>query len=306
VRIRIQPWWYAALLTAACAALMLAVYWTRFRSPASPSQLTALLPAKDATVVYIDVDALRRAGLLNLIAGSKAAQELEYQQFVDQTLFDYKQDLDAVAAAFRKGDSFFALRGRFHWKELMAYAVQQGGSCHNGFCSFGGSTPSRHISFYPIRGNVMGLAISSSAEEAAWLVRKGSGSTWTPPLQPVWMLVPAARITDTESIPEGMRPFASALKGTREILLSVGPQDSRLALKFQVTCDSAATASTLLVDLETASNSVRTELAKQRGKPQPGDLGEMLSQGSFRREDRRVYGDWPIERSTLEALFASP
>ena len=120
------------------------------------------------------------------------------------------------------------------------------------------------------------------------------------------MLVPAARLTDTESIPEGMRPFASALKGTQEILLSIGSQDSRLALKFQVTCDSAASASTLLVDLESALNSVRTELAKQRGKSQPGDLGEMLSQGSFRREDRRVYGDWPMERSTLEAFFASP
>ncbi len=302
MRIRIQPWWYAALLTAVCAALMFAVYWVRFRSPASPAELTSLLPVKDATVLYIDVDGLRRSGFLNLIAGSKAAEELEYQQFVDQTQFDYKQDLDAVAAAFRKGDSYFALRGRFHWKDLMAYAVQQGGICHNGFCSFAGSTPNRHISFYPIRGNVMGLAISTSADEAAWAIKKGNAPGWTPPAQPVWLVVPAARLNDTESIPEGMRPFASALKGTQEITLSLGPQDYRFALKFQVTCDTVASASSLLVDLESASNTVRAELAKDR-KSRPGDLAEILAAGAFRRDDRRVHGEWPIERTTLEALF---
>jgi hypothetical protein len=303
VRIRIQPWWYAALLTAGCAALMFGVYWLRFRSPASPSELTSLLPAKDATVVYIDVDGLRRTGFLNLIAGSKAAEELEYQQFVDQTQFDYKQDLDAVAAAFRKGDSFFALRGRFHWKELMAYAAQQGGSCHNGFCMFAGSTPNRHISFYPIRGNVMGLAISDSADEAAWLIRKGNASGWTPPQQPIWMMVPAARLNDATSIPEGIRPFAAALKGTQEIVLSIGPQDYRFTLKFQATCDTVASASSLLVDLENASSTVRAELAKDRAKAKPGDLADVLASGAFRREDRRVYGEWPVARSTLDALF---
>ena len=74
------------------------------------------------TVVYMDVAAIRRSGILNMLAGSKAAEEPEYRQFVDQTKFDYRQDLDAVAAAFKDGQVFLALRGRFHWKNLADYA----------------------------------------------------------------------------------------------------------------------------------------------------------------------------------------
>jgi hypothetical protein len=57
------------------------------------------------------------------------------------------------------------------------------------------------------------------------------------------------------------------------------------------------------VDLESAANTVRAELAKDRGKSRPGDLAEVLAAGAFRRDDRRVYGEWPVERTTLEALF---
>src|ERR1700687_6029266 len=108
----------------------------------------AYLPTSNATVVYLDVPTIRRSGLLNMIAGSKAAHELEYQQFVDETLFDYRQDLDAVAAAFKDDQVFFALRGRFHWGSLMAYADRQGGKYHNSFCKMPASQRDRWISFY--------------------------------------------------------------------------------------------------------------------------------------------------------------
>ena len=108
-------------------------------------------PPPTRRVVYIDVDAIRRSGILNMVAGSKAAEELEYQQFVDETKFDYRQDLDAVAAAFKDGQVFLALRGRFHWKNLTDYARHQGGSCHNDFCVAPGSQPNRRISFYPVK-----------------------------------------------------------------------------------------------------------------------------------------------------------
>src|SRR5882762_6214685 len=119
----------AVVLVIVCAAVVAGIYKYRVRGGSNPASLMSYLPTANATVVYLDVAAIRRSGLLNMIAGSKAAQELEYQTFVDETLFDYRQDLDAVAAAFKDDQVFFALRGRFHWKNLMEYAVRQGGSC---------------------------------------------------------------------------------------------------------------------------------------------------------------------------------
>ena len=114
-----------ALLVAVCAlAAGGGVYWFhRAHSVARPSDLVVLLPTSNASVVYIDVDALRRSGILDLVAGSKAVEDADYQQFVNETKFDYRQDLDAIAAAFKDGKVYFALRGRFHWKNLKDYAA---------------------------------------------------------------------------------------------------------------------------------------------------------------------------------------
>jgi hypothetical protein len=110
-----------ALLLVACALAAGAIYWFhRTHSPALPSDLVVLLPRSNASVVYLDVDAMRRSGILSLLAGSKAIEEPDYQQFVSETKFDYRQDLDAIAAAFKDGKVYFALRGRFHWKNLKA------------------------------------------------------------------------------------------------------------------------------------------------------------------------------------------
>jgi hypothetical protein len=161
VRIRFQPWQLAVLLALLCGAFTGGIHLWRTRGGSSPSDLVAYLPTDNATVVYIDAAAIRRAGILKMIAGSKAAEELEYQRFVDQTLFDYRQDLDAVAVAFKDRQVFLAARGNFRWKNLMDYAAQQGGSCHNSFCSVPSSRPSRRISFYPLKSNIMALAIST-------------------------------------------------------------------------------------------------------------------------------------------------
>src|SRR5271167_1841795 len=153
-----------------CAAVIGGVYYARGRSLMGPEELAAHLPMKDAMLVYIDGAAIRRSGLMSLVAGSKAAEELEYQQFVDQTLFDYRQDLDAVAAAIEGKNIYFLLRGRFHWRNLMEYAVKQGGTCHNGFCSVAGSRPDRFISFYPIKSDLMAMAVSDD-NTAAYAIK---------------------------------------------------------------------------------------------------------------------------------------
>src|SRR5689334_14225375 len=122
-----------------------------------------------------------------MIAGSKAAEDLEYKQFVDATQFDYRRDLDAVAASFKDGQVFFALRGRFHWKNLQNYAASQGGACRGSFCSVQSSVSPRKISFYPLRGDLMAMATSPD-DFAAYQVNIKSGQmTLTTPDQPVWV-----------------------------------------------------------------------------------------------------------------------
>jgi hypothetical protein len=104
----------AVLLLITCALAAAGVYWLRVRRPLHPSDLVGFLPTADASVVYIDVRALRRSGILAMLAGSRAAEEPDYRQFVQATKFDYRQDLDAIAAAFKDGRVYFALHGRVY------------------------------------------------------------------------------------------------------------------------------------------------------------------------------------------------
>ena len=93
----------------------------------TPKAMVSCLPRSGAVLVYLDVNALRDAGLLDLLVGSKATEELEYRQFVENTGFEYQRDLSAVAGAFSAGTAHLVLRGKFNWKRINAYAVSQGG-----------------------------------------------------------------------------------------------------------------------------------------------------------------------------------
>ena len=305
MRFRFQPWQLAVVLVAICAAVLAGIYAYRVRGGSNPAALVSYLPTAHATVVYLDVDALRRSGLLNMIAGSKAAQELEYQQFVDETLFDYRQDLDAIAAAFKDDQVFFALRGRFHWKNLMDYAARQGGSCHNSFCSMPASRPHRQISFYPVKPDLMAMAVSQD-DSAAYQITRKSGKLAVPPFsQPVWMLVPATALRNSDTLPPGTKPFASALiEGTDEIVFTIGQDGDHLLLALNVLCRDTQTASTLLESLEKTTATLRKWIAREHQQPNAADWSGLLVAGSFRRENQRVFGQWPLSRAFVEAQFS--
>jgi len=302
VRLRFHPWQLAALLVLICGLAVFGVYWLRVRGGTKPIDLVSYLPTSDAVVVYIDVDAIRRSGILNMVAGSKAAEELEYEQFVGRTLFDYRQDLDAVAAAFKDGQVFLVARGRFHWKNLMDYVVKQGGTCHNGFCTVDSSKPHRRISFYPLKSDLLAMGVSQDDYAAYQVTRKSGNLGVATPNQPVWIVVPAVTLKNTESLPAGTRAYASALRNADEIVFSIGPKQDRLDLALKVTAKDAVSASALLVDLENTTNALRKLIAREHLKPDPADLSSLLTAGTFHREDRRVFGEWPVPRAFVDAL----
>ena len=296
----------AVVLVIICIAAIAGIYRFRLRGGAKAADLVSYLPTANATVIYVDVNAIRSAGILGMIAGSKAAEELEYQQFVDETQFDYRQDLDAVAAAFKDGQVFFALRGRFHWKNLMDYAVRQGGDCHNSFCTADASRPNRRISFYPIKPDLMAMAISSDDFAAYQITRRAGRLALQAPNQPAWAIIPALALKDADSLPAGTKAYVSALKNVQEIVFAIGPQGDHLQLSLNAACRDAQEASALAADFENTTSTLRNWIAREHQQPNPADLSGVLVAGTFRHDKQRVFGEWPITRAFVEALAAEP
>ncbi len=304
---RFQLRWLASLLLlVACALIAGGIYWYRARRTAGPSNLVAYLPAANASVIYIDLDALRRSGILGMLAGSKTTEEPDYRQFVRETKFDYRQDLDAVAAALKDGRSYFALRGRFHWSNLRDYAVRQGGSCHNGFCVVPGSQPNRRISFYELKSNVLAMAISPDDFAADQVSVRPAEPALSPPKEPVWALIPSGALQRVDSLPAAAKAYVPALQGADQIIFSIAADpDRQLQLGLHVTCKDTPAALALLAQFETITKALRELVAHQHQKPDPGDLSGALVAGSFRREERQVYATWPIPKALVDAIAGS-
>lgn len=271
----------------------------------TPAKMLACLPQTGSTLVYVDVDALRRSGILDLIAGSKAAEEPDYRKFVDGTGFDYRRDLQHLAGAFVGDDAFFVVDGAFDWKKLVAYANAQGGKCNNGLCDVAASTAGRKVSFYELRGGSMALAFSSGEFAALDVApRPAKGDSPAQNAQPVWISVPGNVLRDSQKLPIGTRSFTSPLAGAEKIIFSIGPQGNDLELRLDVTCASATEASDLLTKLESATNLLRKMIAREHMQANPNDLSGLLTAGSFRREDRYVRGSWPLRKTFVQNLLS--
>jgi hypothetical protein len=303
VRPRFQLWLLVALVLAACVLGAGGFYWFRTRGIAGASNLVVYLPTANASVLYIDVEAMRRSGILNLVAGSKTAEEPDYRQFVNDTKFDYRQDLDAVAAAFKDGRIYFALRGRFHWQNLMDYAARQGGSCHDNFCVVLGSQPNRRISFYPLKPDVMAMAISPDDFGAYQVTREAGKLVLPPPREPVWAVIPSESLQGMDSLPAAAKAYVPALKSAEQIVLSIGAdRANQLQLGVHVTCKDATTASALLTELQGATSALRQMMAHEHQQPSSADLSGLLVAGTFHRDQRQVFGAWPIPKAFIDAI----
>lgn len=296
----------AALVSVVGAIAIGTAVWFGYagRPLSSPADLIGCVPRSGATVVYLDVDALRKSGYLDLIAGSKPVEEPDYRKFVESTGFDYRRDLQRVAGSFSSSGAFFALSGTFNWKRLEAYAKSQNGACKDGVCRTASSQPGRWISFYMLRSRTLGIAFSGNEFAALDIVpHKQAGLTATNPTAPVWALVPAATLTEAP-LPAGTRSFTSPLASAESIVFTLGPKNQGLEMNVDVTCVSASAASDLLVKLEGATNMLRKLIEREHLKPNPDDLSGLLTSGEFRRDDRKVLGAWPIRRAFVESIAA--
>jgi len=284
------------VVAAVCVAIVAGVVLYRALS-FSPEALLRRLPSDGAVIVSIDFAELRRTGVLGIFGGSKVTQEPEYRAFVRQTGFDYVNDLDTALISFHPKGTYFLLRGRFNWKALQEYAAQRGGNCGNSFCRVAGSAPGRKISFFALRTNVMALAVGADASAAARLqtVRARLAEV---PGDPVWALIPIAALRQNGSLPPAAAVLVQALDGARSVVLAASPEGTRVAVRLDATCGSAAQAFALATRLRDITAHLRDAVAT----PDPKDLGGVLAAGVFEQKEVHVLGRWPMEREFLESL----
>ena len=272
--------------------------------------MVAFLPASDSLVLYVDMRAIRRSGVLDRIVGSKSAEEPEYRRFIQQTGFDYRENLDALAIAIHDNpisherDLFTVASGDFDWDRIPAYATSQGGICSAGFCRIPASQPHRFLSFYKLRRRLLALATSSDQWGALQVTRRpGVSPPADLPTEPVWMLVPSAVLQSAaDLLPEGTLAYASALRTAQRVVLSLGPQGDHLAVSLDATCRNADDAAALAAQLQKLTETLKTWIAREHAQANPADLSGVLTAGAFRRDDRRVYGTWPIQKEFIQAL----
>lgn len=303
---RLHPLLLLALIVAVCAGLILGVAALRSRHASTAGDLLPYLPRTEGVTLAIDMEALRRSGVLVALAGARVAEEPEYQAFVTETGFNYQQDLDLVVAKFGKDTSFFLLRGRFDWPRLGAYVRSQGGACRNSYCRVGGSTPERQISFFPLQTNIMAMAVGPSAD-AAWQLAYPAPNArpGTAPARPVWLTVSAGVLQNVQNLHPGARLLAAALEGAGEVEFSLEIAPGRLEALMDVVCRTPGEAAILSSRLEQVTRLLKGTSSAGGAAADPRDLMGVLLAGSFRTEGQHVLGRWPIERAFLESILGS-
>ncbi|HXP84083.1 MAG TPA: hypothetical protein VN841_05150 [Bryobacteraceae bacterium] len=314
MKARIKPWQLAIALIGVCIAIIAALEWQQSTKIYDPATLLQCLPQDRSVHMYLDVDTLRSSGLLDLVAGSKASEEADYRRFVDSTGFDYRLDLDAVAAAFNGGNTYFAIRGHFEWDRLSSYALAQGGRCRNAICVMPAAEPHRFISFYLLKPDVLALAVSSD-EGGIYMV---APAKWAhPPQVPaaaLWISTPAYVYLDPAALPEGTHAFLSPLAAAQNTTFSLGPAspgkvampgiDQGYVLRMEAKCGSAQDAAGLSHRLDAATDLLRKMLTRDKQTPHPGDLASVLVGGRFEVQQERVIAAWPIDGRFVQSILA--
>ena len=300
-----QPWQLIVVIAVLCCAAVGTMVWYH-SGTLTQAALLKRLPTNDALVLWIDFAELRKAGFLQLLSGAKASEDPEYQSFVHATRFDYMNDLDSALAAFpRSGSSYFLAQGRFDWKSLRAYVAREKGQCVNSLCRLVGSTPDRHISFLPLRQDLMAMAVSQEAYAVDELGKTPPTPYPAVPEGMVWLRFPGSLPKSVESMPAGMSAFARIVQDAPMVTISFVPEQNHLAARLDVQCRTGQEAEDMASALNQVTSLARTMFEREHQIPNPADFSGIVTSGEFRREGTRVLGHWPIERAFVQNLLGT-
>ena len=300
-----QPWQLILVIAAVCALSIGGIVWYH-STTLTPEALLKRMPGSDALVVWVDFAALRRAGFLQLLAGAKSAEDPEYQSFVYATRFDYMNDLDSALVAFpRNGASYFLVSGRFDWKSLRAFVTREHGQCINSLCRVVGSTPDRHISFLPLRRDLMAMAVSTDQYAVVDLAVPRPAPYPAMPQGLVWLRFPGSLPKSVGNLPDGAASFARIIENSPTVTISFVPDGGRLSAKLEILCRSPQEAIDLASQFAAVTEMARSLFAREHKTPSAGDFSGIVTSGVFRTEGSRLLGAWPIERTFVQNLLGT-
>ena len=305
MRIRLQPWQLAVCVVALSCAAVGVARWRKNAVTWDAARMIAALPSDHATLLYLDVDALRRSGVLQRLVGPKTTEEADYRKFVELIGFDYRTDLDSVAGAFINGEAYFVVHGRFQWTQLAEYARTQGGACHYAVCSLPASTAGRKISFYPLYKDVLALAATSDRSSIDVIVPSSVTRVEPLPPEPIWITIPSSVFVKSASLPPGVRTFLASVTRAETVTIAVGAGGQHPLMRLSVACKTPNDAETVRTELYDATNALRNAAVREAAAPGQPDWVGFLRSGTFIRNEAEVTGTWPMEQGFLEAMVSS-
>ncbi|MCX6598225.1 MAG: hypothetical protein NTV70_17875 [Acidobacteria bacterium] len=268
-------------------------------------ELARYLPAKDAVVVSIDVKALRSAGLLEALAGSRVTEESDYRSFVDITGFDYRTDLDALLYSSSNGNIYLLASGRFDWNAITSYASGQGASCRYAFCRMRSSQAGKWLSFFPLRSNVVGFAVSQDELAALELQQQADSLPSGMYSDPASISLPARVFkSDAAGVPASLTPWFKLLAGAQSARFGMGLRNGDFEIKMRVDCPTPASSAEIAQRLNEGLRQLREASAANVGDAPLTGLPLLLSRGDAKQEDRAVVSTWSVSQGFLESLLS--
>ena len=265
--VRLKPWALIAVLAVSIATLLWAISFYRYRFVRSDRDLFRFLPEGDATIFYVNVAALRRAGMLHFVTGAKGTEEADYLSFVRETRLDYRKDIDAIAGAADSKQVLFLVKGRFDWNTLRSYAAAHGGSCAAALCEAPTSRTGTWASFVSVQPDVMGLALSADRAGAEALRPPGHAFHEAIPDSPAWARVSPTILKKPASLPVALRIFAISLQFANPVVLSLGAADEHseeFKLQLDAQCANPAMAETVRSQLELDTKKIGRASCRER------------------------------------------
>lgn len=288
----------ALLLAAALVAGFLIWRTTRTYNDA---QLLECLPQARATHVFLNLEKLRSGGVLDLIAGSKSAEDADYKAFLAHTGLDYRTDIDAIAAAFSEGNTYLAMRGRFDWKKLSGYVQNQGGKCGDLGCSMPATRPGYYVSLMPLRPAVLAVAVSTDERGVKMIGLQDWRKPPVLPAEPVWLSVPSFALSEA-SLGAGTHAFLEPLSQAQQVTFAVGPAGDGFKIRVEAVCATPEVAELMTRRLSASTDMLKKMLEREHLTASPNDLSGLLVAGTFAQQKERVNGSWPMTRGFLESL----
>jgi hypothetical protein len=298
---RIRPSVLALAMLGLCLAVFGLLELQRRNRDFSDAALLTRMPADDGSCAFLNIQSLRQSGLLDTIAGNRAEEDAEYQAFVRNTGFDYRQDLDAVWAHFAPDFNLFILRGHFSWDQLGSYLKDNEGKCLNGVCSI----PIRRglfLSAMPLAPGVIAIGTGTNRNIVYAALQRRATPVSAVPVEPFWIELSENYLKNSSGLPEGTRAFASAVSGAKHVFLSVSPGGTSLEAKLSATFATAEDAASRRDNLEKATVMLRTFFERDKQRPQSGDFSSTLLAGRFEQQKESVIGRWPLDPQLFQRI----